>query len=117
MEGVYAQMGFSVYQLAVLNRKQGSLRQALELYNRAGDMFEHIMFEHMGNRPELIQNGTTNPRMGDEVMVAISLECQAELYARLCRPEEAKLTYSKARALLANMEGREKTATHCRVDI
>jgi len=107
-----AQMSFSVYYLAVMNRKRGSLRQALELYNRAGDMFEY-----MGNRPELIQNDTTNPRMGDEVMVAISLECQAELYARLCRREEAKLAYSRARALLENMEGREKTATHCRVDI
>ena len=99
-----AQMGYSIYHLAVMNRKRGSLRQALELYNRAG-----YMFEHMGSRPELIQNDTTPSRMGDE-----SLGCQAELYARLCRPEEAKLAYSmaysRARALLENIEGREKTA-------
>ena len=77
-----AQMGYSLYHLAVMNRKRGSLRQALELYNRTGDMFEH-----MRNKLELIQNDTMNPRMGNEFMVAISLECQAELYARLCQPE------------------------------
>jgi hypothetical protein len=80
-----AQMGYSVYHLAVMNRKRSPLRQALELYNRSGDMFRH-----MGNKPELVQNDTTNPRMGNEFLVAISLECQAELYARLCRPDEAK---------------------------
>ena len=107
-----AQMGYSVYHLAVMNRKRGSLRQALELYNRSGDMFEH-----MGNNSEIVQNDTTNPGMGNEFMVAISLECQAELYARLCRLDEAKLAYSRALALLENIEGREKAPTHCRLDI
>ena len=99
-------MSFSIYYLAVMNRKRESLHQELELYNRAG-----YMFEYMGNGPKLI------PPTGDEVMVSISLECEAELYARLCRPEEAKLAYRRTRALLENMEGKENTATRCRVDI
>ena len=106
-----AQMGYSLYHLAVMNRKRGSLRKALELYNRAGDMFEH-----MGNKPELIQNDTMNPRIGNEFMVANSLGCQAELYARLCKPDEAKRAYSSARAIL-DIEGREKIATDCQLDI
>ena len=106
-----AQMGYSLYHLAVMNRKRGSLRQALELYHRAGDIFEH-----MGNKLELIQNDTINPRMGNEFMVAISLECQAELYARLCQPDEAKWAYSSARALL-DIKGRERIATYCPLDI
>ena len=97
-----AQMGYSVYHLAMMNRKRGSLRQALELYNCSGDMFEH-----MRNRSEL----------GNEFMVALSLECQGELYTRLCQPDEAKLAYIRARALLANIGGREITTTHCSLDI
>jgi hypothetical protein len=55
--------------------------------------------------------------MGNEFMVAISLECQAELYARLCKPKEAKRAYRSAHALLENIEGRERTDTHCRLEI
>jgi tetratricopeptide (TPR) repeat protein len=106
-----AQLGYSLYHLAVMNRKRGSLRQALELFNRAGGIFEHL-----GNKLELIQNDTKNPRMGNEFMVAMCLECQAELYARLCQPDEAMRVYSSARALL-DIEGKEKTATFCWLDI
>jgi hypothetical protein len=86
-----AQIGSSLYHLAVMNRMRESLRQVLELFNRAGGMFEH-----MGNKLELIQNDSTNPR--------------------LCQLDEAKRVYSRARTL-RDVEGREKTATFCRLDI
>jgi tetratricopeptide (TPR) repeat protein len=99
-----AQMAYSVYHLAEMNRRRGSLRQALNLYDKS-----RTMFEHMGKEPE----DTGDSRMGNEFMVAISLECQVELFAKLCQPDKAKQAYSRAHALLKNIEGRGK---HCRLD-
>jgi len=105
-----AQMGYSVFHLAEMNRLRGSLRQALHLYNRSA-----TMFEHMGDNPELVGNDTGRPSlMGNQFMVAICLNCQAELYARLCQPDMAKQAYDRGYALLGKQE---KTPMDWRFDI
>jgi tetratricopeptide (TPR) repeat protein len=92
-----AQMGYSVFHLAEMNRLRGHDRDALDLYNRSANIFEH-----MGNTSELLQNDTR--LMGNKFMVAISLNCEAEMYARLCQPDKAKQVYDRACALLGRQE-------------
>ena len=105
-----AQMGYSIFHLAEMNRLRGSLRQALHLYNRSANMFEH-----MGDKPELVGNDTGRPRLiGNKFMVAICLNSQAELYARLCQPDKAKQAYNRAYALLGKQE---RTPMDWRFDI
>ena len=93
-----------------MNRLRGFLSQALHQYNRSASIFEL-----MGNNLELVRNDTGKLRlMGNEYMVAFSLYRQAELYARLCQPDEAKQAYNHAYALL---EGKEDTRLDRQFDI
>jgi len=99
-----AQMAYSVYHLAGLNRRRGALRQALHQFEKSSTMFEHLGKE---------LDDTGRSRTGNDYMVAISLECQVELYAKICQPDKAKQAYNSSRALLKNIDGRG----YCRMDV
>jgi tetratricopeptide (TPR) repeat protein len=109
-----ARVFYSLYYLAMMNCQRGSLSQALERINRAGDMIDH-----MRSNNEFMRFGAMilDRRTDIGFMDAISLECRGGIYATLCQPDKAKRAYSSARAILENIEGIERTATHRRLDI
>ncbi|PPQ84502.1 hypothetical protein CVT25_007672 [Psilocybe cyanescens] len=77
-----AQMGFCIYYLADMNQIRRSHYQALALFHRSETMFEH---------------------MENKFMTGLSIKGQAELYAKLCQPAKAKQAYSRAHALLEDV--------------
>jgi hypothetical protein len=101
-------MGYSLFHLATMNCRRGSLRQAEELFMRARDTSEHMG----SNLVDILHLKKEN-----KFMVAITHECLAEVYARDCKPDKAERAYSSARALLENIEGKEGIATHRWLDI
>ncbi|PPQ75310.1 hypothetical protein CVT26_015290 [Gymnopilus dilepis] len=91
-----AQMGFCVFHKAKMNQMRGTYRHALELYSQSESMFQH---------------------MENKFMAGLSLDGQAELYAKLCQPGKARQAYSSARGLLKDVDAKEGTATFDILDI